>query len=221
MFYESITEAMQFFGLYEDFQGGVLMTILDLLPDLVTTFYQSGPLGDELAFSAEGQKLGSALVWGQLGQFYRHLIFSDACYFGNRFFNLALLALKAENRDPAYLGLDSLESWRERPYEIFAQTMAEDILFCAVDDPACPVYGLISGDDRMIKLSDSLAEFLSFYMALTRLQAITFKREIYVNGQLDYKKEFIAEVVQLIEDSVSGQAQAGLMDFILDGATLS
>lgn len=194
------------------------MIIKDLLPDLVSAFYQSGPLGDELVFSAEGQELGSALAWGQLGQFYQHLIFSDACYFGNRFFNLALLALEAENRDPDYLGLDSLESWTERPYEIFAQTMAEDILFCAVDEPSCPVYGLISGDDRMIKLSDSMAEFLSFYISLTRLQAITFKREIYANSQLDYKKEFIAEVERLIQISVSGQVQVALTDFILGGA---
>ena len=47
------------------------------------------------------------------------------------YFNIGLIALGEDSRDSDYLGLDCLPAWRDS-YQIFAQTLSEDLIFCDV-----------------------------------------------------------------------------------------
>ena len=127
-------------------------------------------------------------------------------------FNIGLIALGEHSRDPDYLGLDCLPAWRDS-YQIFAQTLGEDLIFCDTRQAHCLVYGLISGDGTPLPLSDSLFGFLAFYAELTRLQAIAFNGAIFADKQFNLNPTFEAAVYARISQCPA-TVQAGLTSFV-------
>ena len=109
----------------------------------------------QLAYTASPQAISHAKLSGDLLTYYQHIALPHFCLFDNLFFNIGLIALGEDSRDPDYLGLDCLPTWRDS-YQIFAQTLGEDLIFCDTRQAYCPVYGLISGDDKPLPLSNSL-----------------------------------------------------------------
>lgn len=77
----------------------------------------------------------------------------------------------------------------------------------------CPVYGLISGDDKPLPLSNSLFDFLVFYADLTRLQAIAFNDAIFADKQFNLNPAFEAAVYVRISQCPA-TVQAGLTSFV-------
>ena len=69
-----------------------------------------------------------AKLSGDLLAYYQHIALPHFCLFGNLFFNIGLIALGEDSRDPDYLGLDCLPTWRDS-YQIFAHTLGEDLIF--------------------------------------------------------------------------------------------
>ncbi|MGF6148153.1 Uncharacterised protein [Kingella potus] len=165
-----------------------------------------------LAYTASPQAICQASLSGELLTYYQHIVLPHSCLFGNRFFNIEWIALGEDSRNPDYLGLDCLPAWRES-YQIFAQTLGEDLIFCDIREARCPVYGLISGNDRLLLLSDSLFDFLAFYAELTRLQAIEFNGAIFADAQFNLNPEF-ANSVRARFQHFSPDAQAGLARFM-------
>ena len=166
----------------------------------------------QLAYTASPQAISRAKLSGDLLTYYQHLVLPHFCLFGNPFFNIGLITLGEHSRDPNYLGLDCLSAWRES-YQIFAQTLGEDLIFCDVREQHCPVYGLISGDDKPLPLSGSLFDFLTFYADLTRLQAVAFNGAIFADKQFNLNPTFEAAVYTRISQCPA-TVQAGLTSFV-------
>ncbi|WP_109077561.1 hypothetical protein [Aggregatibacter kilianii] len=192
------------------------MNLENILPDLVKCFYLSEPIDGELEYSEMPLKVNAEDISGQLLEYYQHLSFEGDCYFGDQLFGMILFPALSESTEPEAWALQANERFQNRDYIIFAATISDDIIFCDIRDEKNPVYGLISGDDKAIKLSDSLFDFLVFYTKLTKLQVIEFKKEIYANKNLDYKKDFIERVYSLISNDFSKNVD-GLVEFILSG----
>ena len=166
----------------------------------------------QLAYTASPQAISQPNLSGDLLTYYQHIVLPHFCLFGNPFFNIGLIALGEHSRDPDYLGLDCLSTWRES-YQIFAQTLGEDLIFCDVREQHCPVYGLISGDDKPLPLSNSLFDFLVFYADLTHLQAIAFNGAIFADKQFNLNPAFEAAVHARI-NQCPATVQAGLTSFV-------
>ena len=166
----------------------------------------------QLAYTASPQAISRAKLSGDLLTYYQHIVLPHFCLFGNPFFNIGLIALGEHSCDPDYLGLDCLSTWRES-YQIFAQTLGEDLIFCDVREQHCPVYGLISGDDKPLPLSNSLFGFLAFYAELTHLQAIEFNGAIFTDKQFNLNPAFATAVHARISQCPA-TGQAGLTSFV-------
>ena len=166
----------------------------------------------QLAYTASPQAISRAKLSGDLLTYYQHIVLPHFCLFGNPFFNIGLIALGEHSCDPDYLGLDCLSTWRES-YQIFAQTLGEDLIFCDVREQYCPVYGLISGDSTPLPLSDSLFGFLTFYAELTRLQAIEFNGAIFADKQFNLNPAF-ATAVHACINQCPATVRAGLTSFV-------
>ena len=166
----------------------------------------------QLAYTASPQAISHANLSGDLLTYYQHIALPHFCLFGNLSFNIGLIALGEDSRDPDYLGLDCLPAWRDS-YQIFAQTLGEDLIFCDTRQAHCLVYGLISGDGTPLPLSDSLFGFLAFYAELTRLQAIAFNGAIFADKQFNLNPTFEAAVYARISQCPA-TVQAGLTSFV-------
>lgn len=192
------------------------MNVKKTLLNLIKYLHLSDKENKGIKFSENPLSINKNIS-GQLLKYYQHIYLSNDCYFNNPFLGIVLFSVNSENTEPERWALEDDERFQNNDYVIFAATMIDDVIFCDVREERCPVYTLISGDDKPIKLSDSLFEFLSFYINLTIIQLVDFNKEIYANKNLDYKKEFLEKVYSLINEEFSGEAKNGLIEFTLSG----
>ena len=94
----------------------------------------------QLAYTASPQSISHANLSGDLLTYYQHIALPHFCLFGNLFFNIGLIALGEDSRDPDYLGLDCLPTWRDS-YQIFAHTLGEDLIFAMCAKHVAPFTG--------------------------------------------------------------------------------
>ena len=94
----------------------------------------------QLAYTASPQAISQPNLSGDLLTYYQHIVLPHFCLFGNPFFNIGLIALGEHSRDPDYLGLDCLPAWRDS-YQIFAQTLGEDLIFAMCAKHVAPFTG--------------------------------------------------------------------------------
>ena len=143
---------------------------------------------------------------GELLDYYQHIEFNKDLFFGNQNFNIVLLPLDSPARTVECWALQDFEQFTSGQFQIFATTDTDDILFCDMKDESSPVYAGRSGDPNFYKLSDSLTEFLEFYIAFTNL----WKHREDVSLE-----EFIAGTGDLIERYLSPDVQATAKEFLL------
>lgn len=191
------------------------MNMNSLLQDFVKHFYLSKKMDGELHFSEEKLLERDEKLSGQLLEYYQHLSFEGECYFGNRFFNLVFLPYLSEATEPETWALDDNQLFNQKDYMIFAHNMLDEVIFCDVRDQDCPVYSLISGSSEVMKLSNSLFDFLSFYIELTNLQALKFKYEVREQN-LKLKNEFVDDVYLIINRCFCGDIKENLIEFIFN-----
>ncbi|WP_424406633.1 hypothetical protein [Pasteurella sp. PK-2025] len=189
------------------------MNVNSLLQDFVKHFYLSKKMDGELHFSEEKLLERDEKLSGQLLEYYQHLSFEGECYFGNRFFNLVFLPYLSEATEPETWALDDNQLFNQKDYMIFAHNMLDEAIFCDVRDQDCPVYSLISGSSEVMKLSNSLFDFLSFYIELTKLQALSFKYEVREQN-LKLKKELVDDVYLMINKFFCDDIKENLIEFI-------
>ncbi|MGT2711266.1 hypothetical protein [Streptococcus oriscaviae] len=193
------------------------MEIKNILPDLVECFYLSNRIDGEIEFLENPLLLTVNNISGQLLEYYQHLSFAEDCYFGNQFFDIVLLPIQSEGTRPETFGVHHDERFQKNDYIIFAHTTSDDVIFCDVRDEKCPVYGLISGGEYPHKLGDSLYDFLSFYIKIVKLEINDYHEEIYSDNNFNIKKEFVADVSNIINNNFSGESHEGLITFLLSG----
>lgn len=143
---------------------------------------------------------------GELLYYYQHTEFKEDLFFANQNFNIILLPLESYARTVECWALQDFEQFTNGRYQIFATTDIDDILFCDMQDEKSPVYAGSPGDPIFYKLSDSLTEFLEFYIAFTNLWK---QRE---NVRLE---EYIEKTEDLIENFISPDTQASAKEFLL------
>ena len=159
-----------------------------------------------MSFSDAKLRIHSSNLTGELLDYYQHIEFNKDLFFGNQNFNIVLLPLDSPARTVECWALQDFEQFTSGQFQIFATTDTDDILFCDMKDESSPVYAGRSGDPNFYKLSDSLTEFLEFYIAFTNL----WKQREDVPLE-----EFIAGTGDLIERYLSLDVQATAKEFLL------
>ena len=119
-------------------------------------------------------------------------------FFANQNFNIILLPLESYARTVEYWALHDVEQFTSGQYQIFATTDIDDLLFCDMKDSKSPVYAGSPGDPIFYKLSDSLTEFLEFYIAFTDLwkQREDVPLEEYIVGTGDLIERYLSPDIQ-------------------------
>ena len=143
---------------------------------------------------------------GELLFYYQHLEFKEDLFFANQNFNIILLALDSYARTVECWALQDVDQFTNGQFQIFASTDIDDILFCDMQDSKSPVYAGSPGDPIFYKLSDSLTEFLEFY--------ITFSILWEQREDVPLEK-YIKKTEELIENFISPDAQATAKEFLL------
>ena len=179
-----------------------------ILLELVQLFHQSKGLG-ELAYSDSPLSLekASQSLAGQIKNFYQHLDFDDEVYFEE----LAFV--------PMTRTVELAEGWEGEnwlpSFVLFAHTMGDDAVFCDRSQPACPVYGMITGGSHQYQLAPSLFEFLKTYLAIKRMELEKFGGNIYQDdSDFEYQSGYETEVQGLIETGLPQRYQTDFAYFM-------
>lgn len=178
----------------------------EVLKEFIDIYNQTTVLGGKLIFSNKLINIQQFSLSGELQMYYQHTILEEDCYFNNRRFNLILLPLGSEFTTVEHWALQDFEEFVNQDYKIFACTDSDAIIFCDIRDSKSPVYAGRPGDSDFYKLSDSLTEFLEFYIKFTKMQ-----QKNKFDNSLDYFKATEA----LIEKCISENAQETAKRFLL------
>lgn len=178
----------------------------EILKEFVDIYSKTTILGGKLYFLPEKINIQQTTLSGELLDYYQHLEMTEDCYFRNRRFNLVLLPHNSEQTTVEAWALQDFAEFVNQDYKIFACTDSDAIIFCDIRDSKSPVYAGRPGDSDFYKLSDSLTEFLEFYIKFTKMQ-----QKNKFDNSLDYFKATEA----LIEKCISENAQETAKRFLL------
>ena len=182
------------------------MAVVTVLKKIIRVYEKTTFIPQPVSFSNENLRIQSSNLTGELLDYYQHIEFNKDLFFANQNFNIILLPLDSPTRTVECWALQDVLQFSEGQYQIFAATDTDDILFCDMKDESSPVYAGRPGDPNFYKLSESLTEFLEFYIAFTNL----WKQREDVSLE-----EFIAGTGDLIEHYLSPDVQATAKEFLL------
>ena len=182
------------------------MAVVTVLKKIIRLYEETTFIPQSVNFSNEKLRIQSSDLTGELLDYYQHIVFKEDLFFANQNFNIILLPLDSPTRTVECWALQDVPQFSEGQYQIFATTDTDDILFCDMKDEKSPVFAGRPGDPNFYKLSDSLTEFLEFYIAFTNL----WKQREDVPLE-----EFIAGTGDLIERYLSLDVQATAKEFLL------
>ena len=182
------------------------MAVVTVLKKIIRLYEETTFIPQPVSFSNEKLSIQSSDLTGELLDYYQHIEFNKDLFFANQNFNIILLPLDSPARTVECWALQDVPQFSEGQYQIFATTDTDDILFCDMQDESSPVYSGRPGDPNFYKLSDSLTEFLEFYIAFTNL----WKQREDVSLE-----KFIAGTGDLIEHYLSLDVQATAKEFLL------
>lgn len=182
------------------------MAVVTVLKKIIRLYEETTFIPQSVSFSDTKLSTQSFNLTGELLDYYQHIEFNKDLFFANQNFNIILLPLDSPARTVECWALQDVLQFSEGQYQIFATTDTDDILFCDMQDESSPVYAGRPRDPIFYKLSDSLTEFLEFYIAFTNL----WKQREDVSLE-----EFIAGTGDLIEHYLSPDVQATAKEFLL------
>ena len=182
------------------------MAVVTVLKKIIRLYEETTFIPQSVSFSDAKLRIHSSNLTGELLDYYQHIEFNKDLFFANQNFNIILLPLDSPARTVECWALQDVPQFSEGQYQIFATTDTDDILFCDMQDESSPVYSGRPGDPNFYKLSDSLTEFLEFYIAFTNL----WKQREDVSLE-----KFIAGTGDLIEHYLSLDVQATAKEFLL------
>ena len=174
------------------------MAVVTVLKKIIKLYEETTFIPQSVSFSNEKLRIQSSDLTGELLDYYQHIAFEKNLYFANDTFNIILLALDSPARTVECWALQDILQFSEGQYQIFATTDTDDILFCDMKDDSSPVYAGSPGNPNFYKLSDSLTEFLEFYIAFTNLwkQREDVPQEEYIVGTGDLIERYLSPDVQ-------------------------
>ena len=182
------------------------MSLDTILKQIIKLYEETTFIPQTVHFSAEKIMNQSSELTGELLFYYQHLEFKEDLFFANENFNIILLPLDSYARTVECWALQDVDQFTNGQFQIFASTDIDDILFCDMQDSKSPVYAGSPGDPIFYKLSDSLTEFLEFYIAFTNL----WKQREDVRLE-----EYIEKTEDLIENFISPDTQESAKEFLL------
>ena len=182
------------------------MLLENSISKLIRLYEETTFIPQSVIFSTGKTRVQSLELTGELLFYYQHLGIKEDLFFANQNFNINLLALDSPARAVECWAVQDILQFSEGQYQIFAATDTDDILFCDMKDEKSPVFAGRPGDPNFYKLSDSLTEFLEFYIAFTNL----WKQREDVSLE-----EFIAGTGDLIEHYPPPDVQATAKEFLL------
>lgn len=184
----------------------IKMAVVTVLKKIIRLYEETTFIPQSVSFSDAKLTIHSSNLTGELLDYYQHIEFNKDLFFANQNFNIVLLPLDSTARTVECWALQDFEQFTSGQFQIFATTDTDDILFCDMQDEKSPVYAGRPGDLSFYKLSDSLTEFLEFYIAFTNL----WKQREDVPLE-----EFIAGTGDLIERYLFLDVQATAKEFLL------
>lgn len=182
------------------------MLLENSISKFIKLYEETSFIPQTVHFSAEKIMNQPSELTGELLFYYQHLEFKEDLFFANQNFNIILLPLDSYARTVECWALQDVDQFTNGQFQIFASTDIDDILFCDMQDEKSPVYAGSPGDSTFYKLSDSLTEFLEFYIAFTNL----WKQREEISLE-----EYIEKTGTLIESAISPDAQATAKEFLL------
>ena len=182
------------------------MLLENSISKFIRLYEETSFIPQTVHFSAEKIMNQSSELTGELLFYYQHLEFKEDLFFANQNFNIILLPLDSYARTVECWALQDVDQFTNGQFQIFATTDIDDILFCDMQDSKSPVYAGSPGDPIFYKLSDSLTEFLEFY--------ITFSILWEQREDVPLEK-YIKKTEELIENFISPDAQATAKEFLL------
>ncbi len=184
----------------------IKMAVVTVLKKIIRLYEETTFIPQSVSFSDAKLTIHSSNLTGELLDYYQHIEFNKDLFFANQNFNIVLLPLDSPARTVECWALQDFEQFTSGQFQIFATTDTDDILFCDMQDEKSPVYAGRPGDFSFYKLSDSLTEFLEFYIAFTNL----WKQREDIPLE-----EFIAGTGYLIERYLSPDVQATAKEYLL------
>ena len=182
------------------------MAVVTVLKKIIRLYEETMFIPQSVSFSDAKLRTHSSNLTGELLNYYQHIEFNRDLFFANQNFNIILLPLDSSARAVECWALQDFEQFTSGQFQIFAATDTDDILFCDMQDESSPVYAGRPGDPSFYKLSDSLTEFLEFYIAFTNF----WKQREDVP-----LKEYIVGTGDLIERYLSLDVQATAKEYLL------
>ncbi|MFS9098155.1 hypothetical protein [Streptococcus infantis] len=182
------------------------MAVVTVLKKIIRLYEETTFIPQSVSFSDTKLSTQSSNLTGELLDYYQHIEFKEDLFFANQNFNIILLPLDSYARTVECWALQDVSQFSEGQYQIFATTDIDDILFCDTKDESSPVYAGSPGDPSFYKLSESLTEFLEFYIAFTNF----WKQREDVSLE-----EYIEQTGDLIENFISPDAQATAKEYLL------
>ena len=174
------------------------MLLENSISKLIRLYEETTFIPQSVIFSTGKTRVQSLELTGELLFYYQHLGIKEDLFFANQNFNIILLPLDSYARTVECWALQDILQFSEGQYQIFATTDTDDILFCDMKDDSSPVYAGSPGNPNFYKLSDSLTEFLEFYIAFTNLwkQREDVPQEEYIVGTGDLIERYLSPDVQ-------------------------
>ena len=182
------------------------MLLENSISKFIRLYEETSLIPQSVSFSTGKTRVQSSELTGELLFYYQHLEFKEDLFFANQNFNIILLPLDSYARTVECWALQDVDQFTNGQFQIFASTDIDDILFCDMQDSKSPVYAGSPGDPIFYKLSDSLTEFLEFY--------ITFSILWEQREDVPLEK-YIKKTEELIENFISPDAQATAKEFLL------